>query len=91
MYLGKVIGTVVSTSKDPSLAGTKLLLVARLTDQQVPVGSTEIAVDSVGAGNGETVIVTSGSSARRVMGKDQSIIDAAIVGIVDTVQTVNQP
>jgi ethanolamine utilization protein EutN len=89
MYLGKVIGTVVSTSKNESLAGTKLLLVARLTEQLKPAGGTEIAVDSVGAGNGEIVIVTSGSSARRVLGKDASVIDAAIVGIVDTVQAVS--
>jgi len=89
MYLGKVIGTVVATSKNESLAGTKLLLVARLTEKLVPDGSTEIAVDSVGAGNGETVIVSGGSSARQVSGKQQSVIDAAIVGIVDTVQTFN--
>ena len=89
MYLGKVIGTVVATSKNESLAGTKLLLVARLTEKLVPDGTTVIAVDSVGAGTGETVIVSGGSSARQVVGKQQSVIDAAIVGIVDAVQTVN--
>jgi len=89
MYLGKVIGTVVATTKNESLTGTKLLLVARLTEKLVPDGTTVIAVDSVGAGNGETVIVSGGSSARQVVGKQQSVIDAAIVGIVDTVQTVN--
>jgi ethanolamine utilization protein EutN len=88
MYLGKVIGTVVSTSKNESLAGTKLLVVARLTEKLVPDGSTEIAVDSVGAGNGETVIVSCGSGARLTGGKEQSVIDAAIVGIVDTVEIV---
>ncbi|MDR3438609.1 EutN/CcmL family microcompartment protein [Telmatospirillum sp.] len=86
MYLAKVIGTVVSTSKNESLVGTKLLVVARLTEKLVPEGSTEIAVDSVGAGNGEIVIVACGSSARQTSGKEHSVIDAAIVGIVDTVE-----
>ena len=88
MYLGKVIGTVVATTKDESLSGCKLLVVARLTERQVAVGSTEIAVDSVGAGNGETVIVATGSSARRIMGKGESVIDAAVVGIVDSVEVM---
>ncbi|WP_114395556.1 EutN/CcmL family microcompartment protein [Oleisolibacter albus] len=88
MYLGKVIGTVVSTSKDSSLSGCKLLIVARLTEMLEPEGSTEIAVDTVGAGNGETVIVAQGSAARRASGHDHSVVDSAIVGIVDTVETV---
>lgn len=86
MYLGKVIGTVVSTSKNESLSGTKILIVARLTEALVPDGSTEVAVDSVGAGNGEIVIVSCGSSARNVMQNEQSAVDAVIVGIVDTVE-----
>ncbi len=88
MYLGKVIGTVVSTSKDPSLMGRKLLIVIRLTEKLLPTGDTEIAVDNVGAGNGEIVIVSSGSGAREVDGAEDTVIDAAIVGIVDTVETV---
>lgn len=89
MYLGKVIGTVVSTSKDESLLGSKLLIVARLTERMEPDGTTEIAVDFVGAGNGETVIVSSGSGARQTSGKDHSVIDASIVGIVDTVECMD--
>jgi len=89
MYLGKVIGTVVSTSKDESLAGTKLLIVARMTERVVPEGTTEIAVDTVGAGNGEIVIVSQGSGSRHTMGKEHSVIDASIVGIVDTVETAS--
>lgn len=88
MYLGKVIGTVVSTSKDETLRGSKLLVVARLTDKLVPTGETEVAVDNVGAGNGEIVIVTVGSGARQPSGAEHSVADAAIVGIVDTVETV---
>ena len=86
MYLGKVIGTVVSTSKNESLSGSKILIVARLTEALVPDGSTQVAVDSVGAGNGEIVIVSCGNSARNVMRNEHSVVDAAIVGIVDTVE-----
>ncbi len=89
MYLGKVIGTVVSTSKNESLSGTKLLIVARLTESLVPDGTTQVAVDSVGAGNGEVVIVACGNSARNAMRSERSVVDAAIVGIVDTVEVVN--
>lgn len=89
MYLGKVIGTVVSTSKDQNLVGTKLLIVERLTEKLVSIGETEIAVDSVGAGTGEVVIVAKGSSARYAIGKTEAPIDASIVGIVDTVETCN--
>ncbi|RAP42971.1 ethanolamine utilization protein EutN [Rhodovulum viride] len=87
MHLGRVIGTVVSTSKDPSLVGSKLLIVARLNPQLDPTGFTEIAVDTVGAGYGETVIVSKGSGARMAGTLGKSVSDASIVGIVDTVET----
>ncbi|NLY45110.1 MAG: EutN/CcmL family microcompartment protein, partial [Tissierella sp.] len=48
MYLAKVVGSVVSTSKDPGLAGTKLLIVQKITEKLIPTGDVEIAVDSVG-------------------------------------------
>lgn len=89
MYLAKVIGTVVSTSKNPRLVGTKLLIVEKLSEKLEREGSTEIAVDSVGAGTGEVVIVCNGSSARHVFDDGSSAgapIDASIVGIVDTVE-----
>ncbi|MDV7143966.1 EutN/CcmL family microcompartment protein [Tropicimonas sp. TH_r6] len=86
MHLGRVIGTVVSTSKDPSLSGSKLLIVARLNENAEPDGYTEIAVDTVGAGHGETVIVTTSSAARMTESLDGSVADASIVGIVDTVE-----
>ncbi|MGL4913886.1 MAG: EutN/CcmL family microcompartment protein [Romboutsia sp.] len=85
MYLGTVIGTVVSTTKNEGLVGTKLLLVKQLTEKLEPVGNPQIVVDSVGAGVGETVIVATGSSARKIFSKD-SPIDCAIVGIVDSVE-----
>ncbi len=86
MYLGKVIGTVVSTSKNEKLVGAKLLIVDRLSESLVSTGRNEIAVDSVGAGVGETVIVCTGSSARYVFGDGSAPIDTSIIGIVDTVE-----
>ncbi len=86
MYLAKVIGTVVSTSKNENHIGMKLLVVERLTEHLKPDGTTEIAVDSVGAGTGETVIVLKGSSARHVFPGGTAPVDATIVGIVDTVE-----
>ena len=71
MYLGRVIGTVVSTSKNEHLERE---------------GTSEVAVDSVGAGTGEIVIVCKGSSARYVFGKGDAPVDTSIVGIVDTVE-----
>ncbi len=87
MYLGRVIGTVVSTSKNESLIGMKLLVVEKLTERLERDGSSEIAVDSVGAGTGEIVIVCKGSSARYVFGNAGiAPIDTCIVGIVDNVE-----
>ena len=86
MYLGRVIGTVVSTSKNQDLVGMKLLIVEKLTERLEREGSTEIAVDSVGAGTGEIVIVSQGSSARYVFKNPTAPIAKAIVGIVDTVE-----
>ena len=87
MYLGKVIGTVVSTIKTPSLTGSKFLIVEKINQDLTAKKQTEIAVDTVGAGDGETVIVVGGSSARMSNGKKTDLpVDAAIIGIVDTVE-----
>lgn len=87
MYLAKVVGTVVSTSKDERLVGFKLLLTQRVDANESPVGSPEVAVDTVGAGVGETVIITRGSSARFAADRPQAPLDATIVGIVDVVES----
>lgn len=86
MYLAKVVGTVVSTTKNQSLNGMKLLMIARLNARFEVTEDIEIAADTVGAGFGETVIVSKGSSARFASHKEQSVIDAAIVGIVDSTE-----
>ncbi|PKQ22604.1 MAG: ethanolamine utilization protein EutN [Actinobacteria bacterium HGW-Actinobacteria-5] len=85
MFLAKVRGTVVSTSKDERLVGFKLLVVQRIGIEEEYVGLPQVAVDTVGAGVGATVIVTGGSSAR-VSARPDSPIDATIVGIVDDVE-----
>ncbi|MGK9172840.1 ethanolamine utilization protein EutN [Yokenella regensburgei] len=88
MHLAKVTGSVVSTQKSASLVGKKLLLVRRVSaDGTLPPHPTqgdEVAVDSVGAGIGELVLLSSGSSARHVFSGPNEAIDLAVVGIVDT-------
>lgn len=87
MYLGRVVGTVVSTIKNEDLIGMKLLIVERLNEKLQSDGSTEVAVDPIGAGNGEIVLVCKGSSARFVFGGNAPV-DTAIVGIVENVETM---
>ena len=81
MYLGKVIGRVVSTVKDVSLEGRKLLLIRRL-----PHGPTVVAVDAVGAGAGETVYVCRGREAAFAFKPQEVPTEASIVAIVDTIE-----
>lgn len=85
MWLGKVVGTVVAPTKNESLIGNKLLVVQPLNLDGMNTISLQVAVDTVGAGNGETVLVSTGSSARRVMNNTNSAVDAAIVGIVENI------
>ncbi|MGZ0654286.1 EutN/CcmL family microcompartment protein [Coraliomargarita algicola] len=91
MYLGKVIGSVVSTKKDESMRGRKLLMVRpMLVDPEDPSkfkpgSNTIIAIDTLGAGEGELVMFAQGSSARQAEGLKQLPVDAAIVGLIDTV------
>jgi len=85
MRLGKVVGTVVATRKDPRLTGLKMLVVATLTPEKEPDGAYEVAVDTVGAGVSETVLICTGSSARMTDRTEKAPVDATIVGIVDTV------
>ncbi len=89
MFLAKVVGNVVSTHKNAGFEGMKLLLVQPYIkkDQKLaPSGSSVVAVDSVGAGNGELVLFTQGSSARLTERTKEAPVDAVIIGIVDTVE-----
>lgn len=86
MLLARVVGTVVATRKDERLVSNKLL-VARPVDPHGRVdGGHLVAVDTVDAGVGELVLIVSGSSARMASGMKDCPVDAAIVGIVDTVE-----
>ena len=86
MILARVVGTVVATRKDERLEGRKLLLCRPVNPQGEFEGSHVVAVDTVGAGFHETVLLVGGSSARLAAGKE-SPLDNAIVAIVDTVRT----
>jgi ethanolamine utilization protein EutN len=83
MILGKVIGTVWSTKKDENLVGSKLLIVRQLDLDFQEKSNFLIAIDSVGAGEGEIVLVASGSSARQTVITKNKPVDAVIMAIVD--------
>ena len=85
MLLARIVGTVVATRKDPRLVSNKLLVVRPVDPKGKPEGNTLVAVDTVDAGVGETVLIVSGSSARMASGLKDCPVDAAIVGIIDAV------
>lgn len=82
MLKGTIVGNIVSTRKQPSLVGSKFMEV-RLIKNGHPTDEYIVAVDSVGAGIGETVLLTTGSSARLALQNQNAPVDAVIVGIVD--------
>lgn len=89
MFLAKVIGHVVATQKTPEFQGMKLLFIQPYINRDqvlVPSGSSIVAVDSVGAGEGELVLFTQGGSARLTHTTKGAPVDAVIVGIVDSVE-----
>lgn len=89
MQLARVVGTVVSTQKNRKFEGAKLLLVQPINLDDSPRGSTLLAVDGVGAGVHERVLVVlEGRAAGEALGKKGAPVDAAIVGIVDSVDVV---
>jgi microcompartment protein CcmK/EutM len=96
MFVAKVTGSLVSTQKVESMVGHKLLLVEpfRVDPQDrsrlVSTGRTFVAVDALGAGEGEYVLITQGSSARLTPETKNMPIDAVIVGLVDTVHVEGQ-
>jgi microcompartment protein CcmK/EutM len=89
MIIGRIIGTVVATRKDTRLEGKKLLLVRPITLNGEDENSYLVAIDTVGAGFRERVLVVSGSSARLAEGLKDRPVDAAIVGIIDTVEVTD--
>jgi ethanolamine utilization protein EutN len=96
MFLAKVTGSVVATHKVGSMTGHKLLTVEPLRvepgqkDRLVSTGRTFVVVDTVGAGEGETVLIVQGSSARLTPQTEKLPVDCTIIGIVDTVNVENR-
>ena len=86
MLLARVVGTVVATRKDQRLESHKLLVVRGMDPSGKLEGNCLVALDTVDAGVGETVLVVSGSSARMASGMKDTPVDAAIVGIVDLIE-----
>jgi microcompartment protein CcmK/EutM len=84
MKLGRIVGTVVSTRKDPSLASLKLLIVENLATTLEKEGGYVVAVDAVGAGQGEVILYATGSSARLTPVTKDRPVDAVIMAIVDS-------
>ena len=86
MQIAKVIGTVVSTQKNKKFDGAKLLLVQPLNLDDTPRGNALLAIDGVGAGVDEKVLVVlEGRAAGEALGQKGAPVDAAIIGIIDTV------
>ena len=86
MIVARVLGTVVCTQKNPKLEGFKLQLVQAVDYKEFKGdGKPLVAVDSVGAGQGEIVLVVSGSSARQTEATQNTPVDAVIMAIVDTI------
>ena len=96
MFLARVIGSVVATKKDSAMTGRKLLLLRPLVvDEAQPDclragANTIVAVDALGAGRDDLVLFCQGSSARAAEGMKTLPIDAAVIGIVDTVDVLNR-
>ena len=87
MILARVIGQIVATQKEPSHEGKKILLVQPLTIHDEPLGDPLVALDAVGAGVGERVLaIQEGFSAMTAVGHTESPIDAAVIGVVDSVE-----
>lgn len=88
MNIGRVIGTVIASRKDPQLEGLKLLLLEQTDLMGNPKkGNQVVAVDSVGAGSGELVLYCSGSSARQTATTTNRPVDTVIMGIVDEIES----
>ncbi len=86
MRIARVIGTAVSTVKESSLVGQKLLLVRAADERNEVTGEVFVAVDAVGAGTGELVMISEGSAARHAATTSGQPIDAVIMGILDSLE-----
>ncbi len=87
MILGRIAGSVVSTIHHPVVAGHKLLVAERLDQSGQPTGGYIIAIDAIGAGQGETVLILDeGSGARQILEDADAPVRSIVVGVVDAVE-----
>ncbi len=85
MIIGRILGTIVSTQKDERLIGKKLLIVKPINLDGTDQSGYVVAVDTVGAGFHEKVMIVGGSSARMADGTKDCPVDSAIIGVIDTI------
>lgn len=90
MLIGRILGTVVSTQKDERLKGKKLLIVRPINLDGSDQSGYVVAVDTVGAGFHEKVLLVGGSSARLAEGNKDCPVDTAIVGVIDAIDFIEQ-
>lgn len=86
MLLGKIVGTVVATQKEPEIEGLRLMMVRVLNSSLEPSDALIIAADAIGSGAGEVVLLAQGSSARQTAITDNRPIDAVVMAIVDLLE-----
>jgi len=86
MRIARVVGSAVSTVKEDSLVGHKLLLVREADEEGETTGPVLVAVDGVGAGTGELVLISEGSAARQARSTADQPVDAVIMGILDSLE-----
>lgn len=88
MIIARVVGTVISTRKNSKLIGCKFLIVEPLEEVNNVNRNRIVAVDNVGAGIGEIVLISTGSAARIGCNMEDTAIDAAVVGIIDNIKDI---
>ena len=92
MQIARVVGTLVSTQKHPKFEGAKLLLVQPVNPDDTPRGTPLLAIDGVGAGVHERVLVVlEGRAAGEALGRKAAPVDAAIIGIIDEIEITEDP
>ena len=91
MIVGRVCGSVVSTNKSDRMQGMKMLLVQQIDiPTQKNTGDPKVAIDTIGAGEGELVLCVSGSSSRQTQTTDNKPVDFAIIGIIDSIDLIGK-
>lgn len=90
MVIGRVVGRLWSTRKDEKLNGQKFLIVKLLKNKNEVEDGFFVAADCAGAGNGDTVLIVKGGSARVSLGNKDIPVDAAIVGIIDSIEVEDE-